>query len=333
MVYYISIAYIIDLIIGDPHWLPHPICFIGNLIGKTEKFLRNAIDRSKQLNKAKTEKIAGIFLVMIVLLTVLLIISILLYFAKKIDVWVFKQALPITHYPLLTILTIYFLFSCLATKCLAVETRKVFFALKDNDLPQARKYLSYLVGRETSSLTEKEVIRAAVETVAENIVDGIVSPLFYAFIGGPVLAFIYKAINTMDSMVGYMNDRYINFGWAAAKLDDLANYIPARITGVVIPFASGIIGYDISRGYKIMWRDRRNHKSPNCAYPEAAVAGALGVRLGGTNVYFGKEVYKPAIGDEKRPLEIEDIARAIRIMYATSFLSLILFGIGYVLIK
>ncbi|WHH60592.1 CobD/CbiB family cobalamin biosynthesis protein [Petroclostridium sp. X23] len=180
---------------------------------------------------------------------------------------------------------------------------------------------------------EKEVIRAAVETVAENIVDGIISPLFYAFLGGPVLAFVYKAVNTMDSMVGYMNDKYIHFGWAAAKLDDAANYIPARITGFIIPPASAILGLEAVHSCHVMWRDRRNHKSPNCAYPEAAVAGALGVQLGGTNTYFGTQVYKPTIGDDNRPLKPEDILYTIRIAYMTSFLSLIVFIAGYIFIQ
>ncbi|MGE4283640.1 MAG: adenosylcobinamide-phosphate synthase CbiB [Clostridia bacterium] len=332
LIYSICIAYIIDLFIGDPYWLPHPICAIGNLISKTEKLLRSMVGKRKKFNKEILEKSAGVILVIIVLMSVSGVVSILLFSANKIDQRVFRTLLPTLHSPLLILLTTYLIFSCLATRCLAVETKKVYRALKQGDLPQARKNLSYLVGRETSQLTEVQVIRAAVETVAENIVDGIAAPLFYAFVGGPILAFVYKSINTMDSMVGYMNDKYINFGRAAAKLDDAANYIPARITGFIIPIASGLLGFKTFDSYRMMWRDRRNHKSPNCAYSEAAVAGALGVQLGGTNVYFGKEIYKPTIGDNMRVLKAEDILRTIKIAYMTSFISLILFISMYLLV-
>ena len=327
MIIVIAAAFFVDMVIGDPYWLPHPICFIGWLIHRCEMLIRGFTEKVNGIKKVMAERIGGILLVCVTVLVVFFLVIVLLHLANRIDQWILMGTGVLG-----LIVHTYFIFSCLATKCLAIETKKVYYALIENDLTEARKYLSYLVGRETSQLSEQEIIRAAVETVAENTVDGVIAPLFYAFLGGAPLAFVYKAINTMDSMVGYMNEKYLHFGWAAAKIDDLANYIPARITGVLMPAASSILGYNMGRSYRIMWRDRRNHKSPNCAYPEAATAGALGVRLGGTNVYFGKKVYKPTIGDESRPLEAEDIIRTIWIMYMTSIVSLIVFSVLYFVI-
>ncbi|OXX83320.1 cobalamin biosynthesis protein, partial [Paraclostridium benzoelyticum] len=219
------------------------------------------------------------------------------------------------------------LYTTLSTKCLADEAKKIYEVLKTGDIEKSRKQLSYIVGRDTTSLNENEIIRATVETVAENTVDGIISPMMYGFIGGPVLAMAYKAINTLDSMVGYKNEKYGDIGFASAKIDDIANFIPARITPFFMMIASFILGFNSKKSIKIAMRDRKNHKSPNCAYAEGAVAGALEVQLGGTNMYFGEKVYKPTIGDKDRELEAEDILRTNKIMYLTSFIALVIFSI------
>ena len=298
---YIYIAFCIDLIIGDPYFLPHPIVAIGNLISVTEKYARKVF---------KNLKIAGLFFTAFVLTVVLFVTFILLFIAKSINI-----------YP---IIATYLLFSCFASTCLAREAKKIFVALKQNDINLARKQLSYLVGRETENLNEQQIIKATVETVAENTSDGIIAPLFYAFIGGAPLAIAYKSINTMDSMVGYKNEKYIDFGYFSAKLDDVANLIPARICGFIMPLCGG---KNIIQSYKIMLRDRKSHSSPNSAYPESAVAGSLGIQLGGSSVYFGKVVEKPTIGDNLRLPEICDITKTIKIMYATSILCVIIFSV------
>lgn len=227
----------------------------------------------------------------------------------------------------------FIIYTTLATKCLKDEAVKIYNVLKSGDIKESRKQLSYIVGRDTSNLNEAEIIRATVETVAENTVDGIISPIFYVFIGGAPLAMAYKAVNTLDSMVGYKNDKYINLGFASAKIDDIANYIPARICVIFMTLASFVLRFDYKRCFKIAIRDRKNHKSPNCAYSEGAVAGALGIQLGGTNIYFGKLVYKPTIGDKGRDIEIEDIKKTNKIMYISSILSLIIFTLIFLLIK
>jgi adenosylcobinamide-phosphate synthase len=197
------------------------------------------------------------------------------------------------------------------------------FLLKD-DLEEARKQLSYIVGRDTGSLTKEGVVRAVVETIAENMADGIIAPFFYAGIFGAPLAFAYKAVNTLDSMFGYKNEKYMEFGYFPAKLDDVFNYIPARITGLLIVLSSLILGYDYKNSFKIYKRDRYNHTSPNSAHPEAAMAGALGVQLGGANYYFGKIVEKPTIGDKTKEIEINDVNKTAKVLYFASFLGLLL---------
>ena len=204
--------------------------------------------------------------------------------------------------------------------------------MKTGDLEKSRIQLSYIVGRDTTNLNEKEIVRATVETVAENTVDGIIAPLFYGFIGRAPLAMAYKAVNTLDSTVGYKNDKYYYLGFASAKIDDIANYIPARLGVILLPLGSLFTGFNFKDALKIGIRDRKNHKSPNCAFSEGAVAGALGIQLGGTNVYFGKEVYKPTIGDKTREIEIEDIVRTNKIMYSSSIISIIIFTVAYYLV-
>lgn len=316
----IIIAYFIDLLVGDPYWLPHPVRFIGLLVKKTEIVLKRFIDRNAMVNGhfIKRERLAGGILMLVVTFTIFLVVFLILKIAGAIHPIVFH------------IVNIYFIYSSLATKCLAVEARKIYELLSPGNLPEARKQLSMLVGRQTEHLNEEEAAKAVVETTAENTVDGVVSPLFYAVLGtffglGAPLVYAFKAISTLDSMVGYMNDKYINFGRISAKTDDAANYIPARLSGIMIPVASAFCGLNISRSFNIMKRDRRNHKSPNCAYPEAAFAGALGIMLGGTNIYFGKAMFKPTIGDAGRAIEKEDILKSIRLLYTSSLLSMLVF--------
>jgi len=313
-------AYVLDLIFGDPYWLPHPVRFIGWLIKRTERFLRDRIQEQHPggaSNRSRRERQAGVMLVLFVTLVTFAIVALIC------------KAAYMTSPVLFHAVNVYFIYTALATKCLAVEAGKVYEALEKKDIEEARKRLAMLVGRQTDGLPEREVVRGVVETTAENTVDAIISPLIYTVIGsffgiGAPLAYAFKAISTLDSMVGYMNDRYINFGRASAKTDDAANYIPARFSGLLIPLAAMFCKKGFTKSFRIMLRDRRNHKSPNCAYPEAAVAGALGVMLGGTNVYFGQPVEKPTIGDRLKELEAGDIKDTVRIMYAASFLTLLL---------
>jgi len=313
----ICIAYVLDLLLGDPYWFPHPVRFIGWLIAHTEELLRRIFSCYHDSNSTRLfrERIAGVILVVITVGITFIIVFSLLKCAELLS--------PILFHAL----NIYFIYSALATRCLGDESLKVYKVLKKRDLDSARRQLAMLVGRQTEYLNEKEIIRGVVETTAENTVDGIISPLVYAVIGsffalGAPLAYAFKAINTLDSMVGYTNDRYINFGWASAKLDDAANFIPARISGLIIPIAALLCGKSFLKSFRIMLRDRRNHKSPNSAYPEAAFAGALGVRLGGSNIYFGKVVVKPTIGDPDKELELNDIPDAVRLMYLASLTAL-----------
>ena len=302
----IYIGYIIDLIIGDPYSFPHPVIYIGKLIKCLENNIRKIFKKEKYL------KFAG-FILWFITVGLTYVLTYLIIKLSKFNLITFL------------IVNSFIIYTTLATKCLKDEAIKIYNILKSGDIYESRKQLSYIVGRDTSSLNEAEIIRATVETVAENTVDGIISPMFYAFIGGAPLAMAYKAINTLDSMVGYKNDKYINLGFASAKIDDIANYIPARICIIFMTIASLILRFNYKNCFKISIRDRKNHKSPNCAYPEGAVAGALGIQLGGTNIYFGKPVYKPTIGDKYREIEIEDIKKTNKIMYLSSILSLIIF--------
>lgn len=302
----IYIGYVMDLIIGDPYSFPHPVRYIGKLIKTTENKIRKIAKTDKNL------KIGG-FVLWFVTVGITYLVT---YLTVKLSSFVPGGFL---------IANSILIYTTLATKCLKDEAVKIYKVLKSKDIEKSRIQLSYIVGRDTTSLDEGEIIRATVETVAENTVDGIIAPMFYAFIGGAPLAMAYKAINTLDSTVGYKNEKYMNLGFASAKIDDIANYIPARISVLLMTIGSLILGYDYKSCFKISIRDRKNHKSPNCAYPEGAVAGALGVQLGGTNIYFGKEVHKPTIGDKIREIEIEDIVRTNKIMYATSITSILIF--------
>lgn len=307
--------------------MPHPVRFIGWLIKKTEKYLRAAIKNinlDKAGETARNERIAGFILAFFVVSTVFVLVFLIL------------KAAIIINAALFHILNIYFIYSSLATKCLAVEGGKVYRELKGENLQKARRCIGMLVSRQTENLSENDIVRACVETVAENTVDGVVSPLVYALAGtvfgiGAPLAYAFKAISTLDSMVGYKNEKYLNLGFASAKIDDGANYFPARLTGVIIPLSAALLGMSFKRSFSILLRDRRNHKSPNCAYPESAVAGALGVMLGGSSVYFGKIEDKPTIGDNIKPLEAEDIIKTNKLMFLTSFIVLVLGALMFVL--
>lgn len=294
-------GYLFDLIVGDPNWYFHPVRFIGKLIEFTERFFRRVFIGTQK------EKIGGIILVIIVVSST--------YISTYGALWL--AGFNSYFYHAVNILLVYFI---LAARSLHTEASKVFKALEYDNIYDARKMLSRIVGRDTTNLDNEEIIRATVETVAENTSDGVIAPLFYIFLGGAPLGMAYKAINTLDSMVGYKNTRYINFGWASARLDDLVNYLPARITGVLLVAASAIYLKSPLRAWRIMIRDGRNHSSPNSGYPEAAVAGSLGIQLGGTNYYFGEKMDKPTIGDPVKNKAAEDIKVTIRLMYIASSL-------------
>jgi adenosylcobinamide-phosphate synthase len=217
-------------------------------------------------------------------------------------------------------------YTCLAARSLHHESKLVADRLTAGDLKGARKYLSRIVGRDTDGLEEPEIWRALVETVAENTSDGIIAPLLYLMIGGPALGLAYKAVNTLDSMVGYKNERYLQFGWASARFDDLANWLPARLTGLLMVIVAPLAGLSGKNSFRVMLRDGKNHSSPNSGIPEAATAGALGIRLGGTNRYFGKPVEKPTIGDPLRALSLDSYRGAVRLMYGAMALMLVLWG-------
>ena len=306
-------GFLMDLLFGDPYWLPHPIRLIGSFIAFLERKLIGEKGGEKHATPEQ-EKRRGRLLVVTVAGTTVLITLVILFFAYRINVIAGVFAESIMTYQIL------------ATKCLKVESMKVYKELKKGNILSARKAVSMIVGRDTEKLDETGVAKAAVETVAENTSDGVIAPMLYTAIGGPALGFFYKAVNTMDSMVGYKNDRYLYFGRAAAKLDDIVNYIPARISALLMIAACFFCGkeYDGKRAFLIFKRDRYNHASPNSAQTEAACAGALGIRLAGNASYFGKIVEKPYIGEETRPVEPEDIKRANKLLYATAFLCEIL---------
>lgn len=305
----------LDLFLGDPEWLYHPVRIIGNAISFLEKRLRKIFPKGE-----KGEHAAGAVLVLIICLGSALVPWILLHVAFRI------------HVAAGVLLETFLCYQMLAVKSLKTESMKVYKKLKKNDLPGARKAVSMIVGRDTQSLDEIGVTKAAVETVAENTSDGIIAPMFYMAIGGPVLMYLYKGINTMDSMVGYKNEKYLHFGRYAAKLDDLANYIPARLSGWLMILGAWIAGFDGKNAKKIYLRDRLNHASPNSAQTEAVMAGALGIQLAGDAYYFGELYKKPTIGDPIRKVEIKDIPRANQLLYVSSVLSGVIFALVRALI-
>ena len=305
----IWIAYVLDLILGDPQNIIHPVQIIGKMIDIGEKSLLG--------KKYKSDRKYKFFAGMILNITVISLTYGITYLIRRTS----------ENSIIFTVAEIYLMYTIFSINSLAREGNRVYNILKEGNIEKARKDLSYLVSRDTETMDEKMIIRSTMETISENTVDGIVAPMLYMFLGGLPLSMTYKAINTFDSMVGYKNEKYMDFGKFSAKLDDVANFIPARITGILIVIASMILGYDYKNSLKIFIRDRKNHSSPNSGHAEAGVAGALGVQFGGRVSYFGKEVDKPVIGDKIKDFELEDIKKNIKIMYAASFLSLVVFSV------
>jgi adenosylcobinamide-phosphate synthase len=303
----ILLAVIIDLILGDPRWMPHPVIGIGKAIRYGEQIIRKLTITPKGL------KIGGLFLTIIVVGGTYFLFWGLLYLAFKINII------------LGTGLSVFWMSQSLAINSLYKHAINVAVPLSKGDLDKARNALAMIVGRDTENLGEAEIARGVIETVAENTVDGITSPLIYGFIGGPPLAMAYKAVNTLDSMIGYMDERYIDLGWAAARLDDIVNYIPARLTGIIYLLIAPFTAGGIKGVWNIIRRDASNHPSPNGGIPESAVAGALEIQLGGVNYYRGVASNRALMGDAKRPLEIKHIYHSLYIMVSVSFLVV---GIG-----
>lgn len=296
-------GFLLDLLLGDPRWLPHPIRLIGGLIERLKRWNRAKLTDCQRQRR-------GLALVLVVSLGTVAVSGGIL----AAGYWL--------HPVFGCILEMVMTYQILALKCLKVESMKVYDRLAAKDLEGARTAVSMIVGRDTGLLDEAGVIKAAVETVAENTSDGVIAPMLYLALGGPVLGFFYKAVNTMDSMIGYKNEEYLYFGRCAAKLDDVLNFLPSRISALLMVAASLLPGrdFDAKGAWHIWQRDRLQHTSPNSAQTEAACAGSLGVRLAGNASYFGRMVEKPTIGDDMRPVEYEDIRRANRLMYRTAFL-------------
>lgn len=293
----IAAAYLLDLLIGDPALLVfmHPVVLIGKVVTQLEKALYQQASRAR-----------GIILVLIVCITTFMVTHYLVTALGQLGV----------------VLELWLLSTALATKGLRDAAFKVYQALKAGNIHLARLKTAEIVGRDTAELDEVEVVRATVETVAENLVDGVTAPLFFALLGGAPLAIAYKAINTMDSMLGHKDERYINFGWAAARLDDVANYIPARLTALALLTASLLLGLDWRGCWRVMRRDAHKHSSPNAGIPESGMAGALGVRLGGVNYYDGQANQTAVLGESNKQLHQTDIVRAVRLMSSASFIFL-----------
>jgi len=298
----LAIGFALDLLLGDPAWLYHPVCVIGKYIAFAEKKLR---ERGGNL------RISAVILTVSTVLLTMAAVTLLLFATH-----LFGRVPRLIVMALLNWMGI-------AVTCMAKEACGVEHAL-EKSTEAGRRQVARIVGRDTQSLNEEEIIKATVETVAENTTDGVISPLFYAAIGGPVLLWGFKAANTLDSMVGYLDEHYRDIGWSSAKLDDLMNFIPARMTGMLMCVSALLLGMDGKNALRIMLRDHKNHKSPNCAWSEAAAAGALHIQLGGTHDYFGKPIEKPTIGDDDRPVERADIGKANQLLVGTSVLMMAL---------
>lgn len=291
-------GFLLDLLLGDPEWLYHPVRLIGKYISFAEKRLRS---RGGDLRK-KAVILTGSTIFLTMASTALILW--LLHLAGRIPLFIGMALMN---------------WMGIAVRCMAKEARDVERSF-DRGIDAARKQVARIVGRDTDRLSEEEIIKATVETVAENTTDGVISPLFWALLGGPVLLWGFKAANTLDSMVGYMDEKYRDIGWSSAKLDDVLNYIPARLTALLMIGAAFLTKLDGRNAFRMVRRDHANHKSPNCAWSEAAAAGALHIQLGGTHEYFGKPVVKPTIGDADRPAEKRDIRRSVSLLYGTSIL-------------
>jgi len=302
--YQIIAALVLDLLVGDPRWFPHPVKLIGRFAVLLEKPLRKFF---------QSPRIAGVTVVIAVL-----VVTGLATFA-------IIMAAGLLHPLVADAVSIILLYTTFAAKDLIRHSLNVYHELRYGNLAEARKKVSLLVGRDTDILDETGIVRATVESVAENTVDGVTAPLFFAVLAGPVGAMLYKAVNTLDSTFGYRNERYVEFGWAAARLDDLVNFIPARLTALLIPFAAFSLRLSPLNSFKIIFRDRKKHPSPNSGLAEAAVAGALGVQLGGLNYYFGQPSFRATLGDPIRELKKRDILKANALMLITLILAAIVF--------
>jgi len=303
------LGFLLDMIIGDPHWLYHPVQLLGRLITVLETFLR------RRLPKTKSGELAGgIFLVIIAAVISTGIPALVLIAAGNIH--------PVLRFVLETIMC----YQLLATKALKDESNKVYQQLEQGNLEGGRAAVSMIVGRDTQKLDEAGITRAAVETIAENTSDGVIAPMLFMVIGGAAFGWFYKSVNTMDSMIGYKNEAYLYFGRAAAKLDDVLNYLPARLSAGLMIAASYFMKMRMEHAWKIYRRDRHNHASPNSGQTEAVMAGALGIRLAGDAWYFGTLHKKKTIGDELRSIEYRDIKKANKLLYGTAILAMILFS-------
>lgn len=310
------IGFGIDLVVGDPHGFPHPVILIGKLIDALERGLQKMLPKT-----ASGEKVAGALLWIFVVVVSSLLPALLLWFCHSISPWLRLGAESIMCWQIL------------ATKSLRDESMKVYHALESGDIMKSRHAVSMIVGRDTAELDDAGVTRAAVETVAENTSDGIVAPLIFLAIGGAPLGFFYKAVNTMDSMLGYVEPPYKNIGLVPAKMDDIVNFIPARISALLMLMAGGLLRLNVKNGWKIFCRDRFNHASPNSAQTESVCAGLLGLRLAGDAWYHGVLHKKKYIGDALREIEHEDIPRAGRLLYVTALLALLLSSMIKLLIR
>jgi adenosylcobinamide-phosphate synthase len=290
-------AYILDRCIGDPRWIPHPVIGMGKAISALERAIRSRVNSNRALRRA------GI------------LFPILIAGGAFAVTWGLVYVLGLIHPAIAVVAEVVLIATTIASKGLKDAGMEVYRHLSQQDWPAARRSLGMIVGRDTAHLDEPEVVRGTVETVAENIVDAIVSPLFYALIGGAPLAMAYRAVNTLDSMVGYKNEKYLHLGWASARLDDWANWIPARLTALLLIIGAWFMKLDARGAARMVSRDARLHPSPNSGFPESAVAGALGIRLGGHNVYHGVASFRAYMGEPSRRMEAEDIVRTTRLMF------------------
>jgi len=297
-------GFLVDLALGDPRWLPHPVRVIGKAAAILERVLVAILGRNRFSGTMFTLLIVG---------------------GSGAAVFGLERLADRYDHRLSLAVSIVFIYTAFAARDLDVESGRVYKDLRRGDLPAARKSLGMIVGRDTDTLDEREISRGAVESVAESTVDGVIAPLLFAILGGAPAAIAYKAASTLDSMVGHRTERYLYFGWASARLDDVLNYLPARLARLFFPVASALCGFSPARCWSIAWRDGGKSPSPNAGIPEAAMAGALGVRLGGVNFYDGRPEERPGIGDPTRPLEARDIRRAVGLMYATSVVMLVCF--------
>jgi adenosylcobinamide-phosphate synthase len=298
-------AFLLDLAIGDPRWFPHPVVLMGKFISTSERFLWSG--------KTLRDFVSG------------MVLSLTLIALVVGATWVLVYGLALLSPLIAFVLTAGLASTTLATRGLLTAVTKIETPLRSGNLVEARKNLADIVGRDTFALNQDKVLRASLESLAENTSDGVVAPLFYLFLGGIPLAMAYKAVNTLDSMIGYRTERYLYFGKFAARLDDVANFIPARLTGLFMVIATLLVRHNAGLAMRILQRDHANHLSPNAGYPEAALAGALGIRLGGPSVYFGKEVRKPAMGDDRTPVNIDMLKEGRSLCLVTALLSLATF--------